>query len=384
MSLISNRGMNAQPTVWAIGPSVSAELTGPPESVSDDRSACEPMDIPDAYPRAFRDFNNIVHLIATHYIGRGMVGPNLNSLRHSCDLLFHSAEDPDPAHFLDKSWLTSLYTADGRNISALMHTEYQGETHPGMCPDIKDPNRFMDCTFTAITYAESHDGGHSFHEPAPPNNLVASLPYRYDNENRAGMQGYESPTNILKLGKFYYSMINVWREYKSQKYGPCLVRTPDLTDPSSWRGYDGKGFTVRFINPYTDKNANPAQHVCSPIFPGSLDSLSIDEKTGVIVGIVYSADNRYGMGTGLYVMGSRDLIHWSRPKLVASTDDMLKAQTTPGGGFAYDAILDPESRDRNFTTISSTPYVYYVRLGGAQEPHGRVLYRRRMKISIAR
>jgi hypothetical protein len=34
-------------------------------------------DIPDANPRAFRDWRGEVHLIATHFVARAMRGPSL-------------------------------------------------------------------------------------------------------------------------------------------------------------------------------------------------------------------------------------------------------------------------------------------------------------------
>jgi hypothetical protein len=372
----------AQSTQSARAPGVTATLFGSPELVSNDQSACDSLDIPDAYPRAYRDYQNNVHLISSHYVARGMVGANLDDVRHDCKVLFRSSEDPDPTHFLDKNWITSLYTEDGRTVFALMHTEYQGDTHAGMCGKQPGTVHSQDCTWTSITYAVSRDGGQSFQEPTPPKNLVAALPYPYDKNSTVGMWGFDSPTNILKLGKFYYSMINVWREYKAQKYGPCLVRTSNLLDASSWRGFDGKDFSVRFLNPYVDKDSDLDKHVCFPIIPGNLDSLAVDERTGVIVGITYVTDNRFGFGTGLYVLGSRDLIHWSKPSLVANTTDMLKLEGRGNYSYAYEALIDPVSKDRNFSTISSTPYVYYVRLDNVRAPYGRMLVRRRIKISI--
>jgi hypothetical protein len=364
--------------------SVSAALLGPPQPVFDTRQSCELIDIPDAFPRAFRDFHNTVHLISTHYVARAMLGPNMNQLKHDCSVIYRSPHDPDPAHFLDANWLTSLFTPDGKRVAALVHNEYHGDEHPGMCGDLSNPNHSNDCAWTSITFAESHDGGYSFREPNPPANLVASLPYPYDKYNKGGAQGYDSPTNILKIGEFYYAMTNVWREYKAQRYGPCLIRTPDVFDPGSWRAWDGKDFTIRFIDPYADRDPRAEQHVCPPVMVGTADSLAVDQTSGTFLANAYVEDDRYGQGPGLYIMASRDLIRWSKPALVAGTNFLLKDEPPGKWKYLYFALLDPTSLDRNFATVSSMPYAYYVRLDNNHGPYRRVLFRRRIRISLGR
>jgi len=364
-------------------PSITAELSGPPETVFNTRNSCEQIDIPDAIPRAFRDYNNVVHLVATHYVARAMVGPSLDLVKHDCRVLYSSPHYPDPGDFLDANWLDSFFTEDGREITALVHTEYHGDEHPGECGNPLNPNHSQNCAWTTITAAESRDGGYTFKEPTPPANLVASLPYVYDKNNMDGTQGYGSPTNILKRGLYYYSFINVWREYKAQRYGPCLIRTATLSDPTSWRGWDGRDFTVRFIDPYRERGIDPAHHVCFPIVAGTIDSLSVDEQIGAIIGDAYVEDDRYGRGPGLYVFASYDLVHWSSPNLVVSTEALRKAEPPGQWAYLYFSLLDPEAKDRNFATVSRMPYVYYVRLDNNHGPYTRVLLRRRIKISIS-
>lgn len=361
---------------------MSAVLLGVPQPVFDTRQGCEQIDIPDAPAHAFRDAENAVHLFATHYVARAMVGPSLDQVKHDCRVIYRSPHDPDPAHFLDTNWLSSFYTDDGAKIAALVHSEYHGFEHPAMCGDLRNPNRTDDCAWTAITFAESRNGGYSFAEPGPPANLVATIPYRYDPDNKGGPQGYDSPTNILKIGRFYYAFINVWRAYRAQRYGPCLIRTADLFDPSSWRAWNGTDFAIQFINPYAGRDADATQHVCPPVVPGTLDSLAVDERTGIFLADMYVKDDRYGEGSGLYMTASRDLIRWSKPSLVASTNSLLRSE--PGGhwSYLYFTLLDPASTDRNFTTVSSMPYVYYVRFDEDHPPYSRVLFRRPIKISI--
>ncbi|MBV8358727.1 MAG: hypothetical protein JO189_12425, partial [Deltaproteobacteria bacterium] len=51
-------------------PSVTGVVVGPKELVFDTRNGCEEIDIPDEPARAFRDYNGVVHLIATHFVAR--------------------------------------------------------------------------------------------------------------------------------------------------------------------------------------------------------------------------------------------------------------------------------------------------------------------------
>ena len=72
--------------------------------------ACSPIDIPDAPARAFRDAEGQVHLIASHYVTRAMVGPSLDAVRHDCRRVMVSDLDGDPARFDDREWITAPYT----------------------------------------------------------------------------------------------------------------------------------------------------------------------------------------------------------------------------------------------------------------------------------
>src|SRR6266446_3090411 len=87
------------------------------------------------------------------------------------------------------------------------------------------------------TLRRSRDGGVSFSLPKPPGNLVASVPYPYVINNQQGAYGYSAPSNIVQFEKYFYVLINNW-PHGAQKYGPCLLRTKDVFDPSKWRAWD--------------------------------------------------------------------------------------------------------------------------------------------------
>jgi hypothetical protein len=363
-------------------PLIAGQISGVPQLVFDTRTqACDALDIPDALPRAFRDFRNQVHLIATHYVARGMVGPTLDAVKHDCRVLYRSPDDPSPEHFRDHNYLMSFFTVDGRRVAALVHSEFHGEMFPDKCPasTVEPPNLYR-CLWDTVTFAESTDGGFTFAEPAPPHNLVASLPYPYEPLNHPGPAGYHGPTNILKVGGYYYAMINDW-PYKAQKYGPCLLRTATLFDPQSWRAWDGTDFTIRFVNPYLEHGFVPEEHVCTPVMVGIVDSLVIHSATGAYLANQFTPDNRFGP-PGVYVSSSSDLIHWSKPSLVARTVDMLSDEGPGKWRYDYFTLLDPTSPDRNFATVSDKPFLYYVRFDLRRGNLIRALMRRQVQLHV--
>ena len=364
---------------------LTASWDGAPETVFDaDSGRCDKTDIPDQSARAFRDANGQVHLFATHYIARAMVGPDLSAVKHECHVVYRSLEDANPSHFLDRNWLESFYTGDGLRVVALLHSEFEGSLHPGMCiraiGDHPAPSR---CWWTTITMAMSHDGGDNFASPAPPKNLVASLPYQYDRTYTASGYGYEQPTNIIKINDYYYGMILDW-PYKSQKYGPCLIRTSDPYDAAAWRAWDGAGFNIRFINPYVERGFHPENHVCIPVGAPSIyspGSLSVHRSGDFYVTTELAYDHRFGK-PGLYIAASSDLIHWSKPSMVASIDGMLQEEPAGRWRYGYAALLDPTAKDRNFMTVSDTPFMYYVRFNSIRGNLSRTLMRRRVRLDL--
>ena len=330
-------------------PAVSATVVGPEQTVYDTRQqSCDQFDGPDTRPRAFRDDHNMVHLISTGSVNRAMVGPDLNSVKQDCRVLYRPRGDVDPAHFQDQTWLTSFFTADGRHIAALAHTEYHGLAHPGMCAHGKPPEgSWLNCWWNTIAFAQSDDSGYSFSEPKPPGNLVASLPYQYDTQSSSGPNGYFTPSNILKVHDDYYATITA-NPYKAQKFGACLLRTSDPFNPSSWRGWDGKAFSVRFVDPYTSGNVVPEQHVCTPV-SSALESLVVDEATGLFLATQLTALDQHQLGPpGVYVSASPDLIHWSKPILLLASADMIEPEPSGKWRAVYVSLLDPVSHDRNF------------------------------------
>jgi hypothetical protein len=376
---------NIDPVLSSEPVAVSAAWQGSAEPMFDgDMSGCDKMDYPDESARAFRDAGGRVHLFATHDNARAMVGPTLDTMKHDCRVVYRSRQDSDPAHFEDRNWLAAFFTEDGRRIVALLHSEYEAWNHRGMCAalDVRQP-AVMNCWWNTVTMAVSRDGGMNFTPPRPPDNLVASLPYPYSRANTAGPLGYRSPTNIIKVGGYYYVMINDW-PYKAQRGGPCLVRTSDLYNAASWRAWDGSDFTIRFVDPYVNRGFKPEEHVCVPVGGGAIrdpGSLSVYRDSGINIIVEFVGKGPLGP-PGLYISASSDLIHWSTPSLIASTEAMLREEPAGMWDYAYFALIDPSAPDRNFATIYDRPFVYYVRFNLSIGKSSRILMRRRIQLHI--
>jgi hypothetical protein len=343
--------------------SSSVKIAGLEETVFDwSRSACEPADIPDIPARAFRDSQGRVQLIASHYVNRRMVGPDLNHLTHDCAVIMPSHYEPNPAMFNDREWIHSTYTPDGTRIFALVHNEYQGHTHPGQCPS----GEYTGCWYNAVTLAVSTDGGASYDHVPPPAHLVASIPYPYEPDS--GPAGIFQPSNIVRndTDGYYYALLRVQR-YGAQPQGTCVMRTTDLADPKSWRAWDGSAFNVRFIDPYLGPDVSPGGHVCQPVSYGEIQLMVESLTFNTYLNKYFLVGTTEGWGrvgervSGIYYATSEDLIHWTPRKLIMEVESRQTYRCGDPNPVAYPSILDPDSTSRNFETAGKEAYLYFTR-----------------------
>jgi len=320
---------------------------------------CDNEDIPDLPARAFRDDSEQVQLIATHFIARRNIGSSLDTVQHDCDIVANSVYNADPSQYSDKEWLASLYTDDGKTIYALQHNEYQGHTHQGRCTS----GEYFNCWYNSITLAISEDSGASYKNiTTPPNHLVASSPYIYETE--AGPNGVFEPSNMIRAEDGYiYAIIRI-DEYKSERQRVCLMRTDDLADPTSWRAWDGEGFTLILPKPYTTPTDNPQAQYCEPLAQDEIGVMNqsltynTDLEQYVIVGV--SADTIKGREVwGIYYAFSADLITWSRRQLLMEVELPWTYQTGDADPILYPSLIDPDSESRNFETTDADAYLYY-------------------------
>jgi hypothetical protein len=347
------------------------------------RDACARDDIPDVPARAFRDAENRVHLIASHHVNRAMTGASLNDIRQDCRVIYEGHKRDDPAAFDDRAWIAAPYTRDGRTIYALLHNEFQGHFRPDLCPS----RNYSACWSNAITWARSTDGGANFMQPAAPANLVAALPYKYRGDT-GRKSGYFGPSNIIARDGHFYSLIFAVT-HEAQAHGVCLMRTDNLDDPKSWRAWDGKGFNVRFADPYRESVGDPKAHVCTPVGRGKLSapigSVTRHEPSGLYI-IVMAAIRPPRAGAepvaGLFMSTSPDLLTWSEPTLIEQRPIPSRFTCPAAALVDFPALLDPESLSRNFETVGATAYLYMTRfnLEACRIGMNRDLLRVRVKI----
>jgi hypothetical protein len=346
-------------SAYTFGSTVQA--SGPEETVFDySTMACSTLDIPDSAPVAFRDASGRVQLISTHSENRRMIGPDLGHLQHKCGVVLSSSLNPDPAAFDDRQWITAVYTTDGNIVYALLHEEYQGFRHPGMCSS----QQFPWCLENAITLATSTDGGETYSYSRPPSHVVASNPYPY--AQVLGPHGY-SASNIVRRAAdgYYYTMVNALA-YQAQQYGTCVMRTRDLSDPTSWRAWDGSAFTVRFINPNLEPSLPPAEHVCAPVALSQLGAMNQNLSFStyfhkfILIGTEFDPVTKDTV-PGFYYSLSDDLIHWTTRSLLMETELPWTYQCGDPNPTLYPAILDPDSNSRNFETTDQQVYLFFTR-----------------------
>jgi hypothetical protein len=323
---------------------------GPPVTMFDySTQACEEVDIPDAPARAIND-DGKVSLFASHYVTRLKTGPSLRTATPTCAVTMGSLYDADPSGFADREWVSSPYILPGGKVVALMHEEYQGHSHPGMCPS----GDYFKCWYNAITLGVSNDRGATFQHASPsPTNLVAATPYRYEADT--GPAGVMMPSNIIKFSSdnMYYAMVAV-QGYRAQEAGTCLMRTNDLTDPRSWRAWDGTGFNVSFINPYIDTAADPTQHVCEPVSVNEIGMMSSSVhynlylNSFVLIGQSGDTFRTRAEDPGIYWSTSPDMIHWTPARLLMKSELLWTHECGDSDPIMHPSLLDPSTTSPNF------------------------------------
>ena len=326
------------------------------------RDACDPTDVPDIPARAWRDAAGEVSLVASHMANRRMVGADLHLVKQHCGVIYRSGRNNAPEAHDDRGWLSAFHTPDGVTVHALVHNEFHGQLRPALCPAAT----YMQCWRNSITAAVSADRGASFESREAPARLVAGLPYNYRGEGRH--TGLFSPSNIVSRTGHLYAFL--WAEgLEAQQRGACLMRTDRPADASSWRAFDGRDFTIRFVDPYREHVPEPARHVCAPIAPGRLiapvRSVVWHESSKRWIAVL-SMWRRTGGDVdptvGIWWTTSTDLIQWTEPRVLWTVPLLTRLDCGQPAAFYYPALLDPASDSRNFETIGDRPYLYLTRL----------------------
>lgn len=345
-------------------PTVSFSSAGTTQTVYDySTMQCIAGDYPDAGTRAFRDAAGNVHLIATNSTNRQMVGTTLDTVTKQCPIIYQNDDSADPSQFDSQGWLESFYTLDGNTIYGYVSLDYHPYYHP-TAPQCAGSPTNQSCWYSNIIQAKSTDGGQSFVSPPPGQARFvagAAVPL---NTSYTSTVGALIPTNIISVNGAYYMLLGV-AAYTGTSNGECLLQTTNLDDPTSWRAWDGTGFNIQFVDPYTTSGIVVAQHECTPIDPTHLTAYA--RSLMVLMNGSTPAGYMVSMETSLGVVASTssDLIHWSAPTVVvsgftAAPGSCSDSNPLTGTFYYYPSFLDSGSTS-NFNTINlggTTSYVY--------------------------
>jgi hypothetical protein len=312
---------------WSLSHCPKYSLFPPPSCLPDILEYCDP-DVVDACPRAWfdRTTSTFRMLGSVNGVSRPQIGHTLSSLSHDCEPYSNATYDKNLTHFRNNEWIEAPFVVSPESMYALTHVDSHDE----------DGNYL----YTSVTLFSSTDGGETF-LPAktPPYHLVATSPYNNSNIS-LGVSGvgFGMPSSIFfdNSTKFFYTMLlSSWgKDVLSQKGGLCLLRTEDLTDPSSWLAWNGSSFSVSLnVSPLISPVLNPDLHTCVPLKDSvgnllGMRHLSLVRSTFFNsyllfgeIGASSALNNSGGWGFSL----SNDLITWSVPVQV-NTSGMINTK----------------------------------------------------------
>lgn len=265
---------------------------------------CDP-DVVDSPAHAWRDTAGNITLLGPVDLGsRAMLGTDILSLRHDCHVYANSTNISTPAAYADREWIHSPWLFPNGSLIALTHMEDH------------DPVT-MAARMSAITLFTSVDNGRTWQPAAPPPaHIVAVGPYQW-NASDAQPFGFRSPSSILagrgSLSGWYYATVTAnWdNDFGAQPQGTCMMRTRDLTSPSSWLAWNGTDFAVSLaLSPYVQPNLDPSAHACVPFSLITYVSLLWSSYYGRYMAF---STNNGNDGGGWTFQLSDDLINWDAP-----------------------------------------------------------------------
>jgi hypothetical protein len=383
---------HAQKTSVCSNPNV--KVSGPAEVVfSYDHDKCSEIDTPDTPAMAFKDASGKVHLFNGIPGSYASIGTSLNNVRRDCSKPLSNETMPPspqtPDSYDNWKWFRSPWTHDGQTIYGLIHNEFHGSDDKAYCPSGKiDP-----CLYPNVTVSKSTDGGKTFRAARDGNRnvvlgLVAPNTYVKGANKQAGIR---APTNVVSRvenGQTYYYVLanNRGGKGSAQEGATCLYRSDDVSKASHWRAWDGSGFTVVVnASPYREKNIDPRQHVCKPVFRPNASSWNYNtvlDQFIAVIGLQESETFSFGYIT------SKDMMQWSKPKAVMKTtyNEYLKARRgSKVSGQTYPSMIDPESQGLNFEYSGNHPYLYFTRMNPKMGNwHNRDLLRVPLVVSCGR
>lgn len=106
---------------------VRVEVIGDEEVVFDySEQACGEFQRPDLPARAYRSADGSTSIVMAAPNNTRLVGPSLDEVVLSCDVIRSSSHDHDPAAHAHFEWIAAVHTDDGQTVHAVIHNEYHG------------------------------------------------------------------------------------------------------------------------------------------------------------------------------------------------------------------------------------------------------------------
>jgi hypothetical protein len=342
---------------------------------------CEDLDIPDSEAHPIRAEDGSLVLFSGHGIRRGANyvsrGPEFDSLERDCTPALVPADSLAPESYENQEWLWSPYR-EGSIWHVLIHNEFKpGEPFP--CEETDDGLVVStNCIYNSITYAASTDGGRTFEKPSPPAHVVAPHPLVWTPPppnwppNVRYSEGYFTPSNIVRGPDhdYYYAVIRSARSKFTTIWDLCLMRTDTLSDPSSWRAWDGTGFNLQMRSPYLTDDPIPFCQYINQSLGTASTAATLTYNTYLQRYMLVSDSLQTIDGDevcGIYFALSTDLIHWSDGQLISKIDGWCRNPAGTGTlepnavWVLYPSIVDHADPTPNFEHPGRTPHLYYVR-----------------------
>ena len=330
----------------------SIAFAGPEELVlAHDNMTCGPRggmtDRTDMPITAFRRKDGSVIVLAGNQFNYFLEGPSVEGARRkTCANLIPLVADPDPSNFVARRWLFAIHAVDYDHVLGFVHNEFHGgDFVSDGCR--KSSQRDFECWYASATLLVSRDGGFTFQVPPPPDNVVASPPFRFEVGKRRRAASTPKVVGNPKDGQVYV-MINYLDRSRDISAIQCLLRGSGKVS-GDWRAWDGRGFNLDMRSPYI-VNRGPD---CAAVVPYIVKSVRFVPALNKFVAIGVR-------GPRLVYAFSDDLITWSAPRVL--TEVTRKQSRRQGDPLARDyfSLLDPNSSSINFDTLERTPYIYFV------------------------